>query len=225
MKINIKKILFLSIAGALIILLSPNKAQASFNLYKTSIIPEKLRGTWYTTPFINLNNKTKITAKSIGLSKYTSSKVKRLKYPGAGSEKFFTPYLVKGNKVKPNTLLLVNGSGLQLVRYVKANNTETLVQYNQQNHVFVFSIWTKKKHSNVQKSKWTSNPYGQGVNTKKQALQNAKDYKYMNPYLKKYFAGALKHKKITMKAGRLKGTSVAYYDINLNPKTYAKLFY
>ncbi|TDG73225.1 hypothetical protein C5L31_001987 [Secundilactobacillus malefermentans] len=182
---------------------------SSTKTHKVKSVPKVYRGTWYYKSG-GKTYKFKVSSKKWDISKYNSNPVKNTTM-SAMSERYFSPRTVTGSKIKKNTLILVNGMGVQTIRRTTLKKHAVLMVYNQQEHSSRFTIATKVKNSSLQKHYMGSNPYGMGVTSVKTAKQNRSFHNKMNQSIKKYFGAALQKK--TMKGFSIfKGINITYYD-------------
>jgi len=172
----------------------PLVAEAAVKMHKVKALPATFRGTWYTKKASWSNKQThKISSLKVSGKKFGNSKYRYQHDPNAttiSSLKFFTPFKVSGSGVYKNTLYLMNGVGINTIRRTTIKGKSVLIRYNEQSHSKSFTIYTKAKHSSIQKNNIASEPFGMTITSHKKAVQNKKFYQAINPNVKKYLGKA-----------------------------------
>lgn len=158
-------------------------ASAKVTYQRLSSAPKVIRGTWYSTSK-GKTVKSKISAKK--MSPYY--KYRKHRDPNGMSDagpQYFTPFKTKG--AKANTYTIINNAGVQTIRKTTIKRKSVLIVYNEQYRSSAYTIYTKSKHSSVQKVVATGNPYGRTVTGRKSLKAQKKVFDKMNPGVKKYF--------------------------------------
>ncbi|MFD1454503.1 hypothetical protein ACFQ44_02260 [Levilactobacillus lanxiensis] len=188
---------------------APETANAAVKTHKLTSLPKAFRGTWYTS-YKGKGRKIKASAKKFDISTYRHA-LDRNSY-SAASEQYFTPYRLSGKKIHKQTLYLLNGIGLSTVRRTTIKGKPVLIQYNEQEHGTILTIFTRTKKASVQKVYSGFNPFGMSVYTRKDALKNRKFYRTIDPIVRKQFGAAVK-KKVDKggKTGKFKHINVVSY--------------
>lgn len=182
-------------------LTTPTSAQAAVKTHKVTKLPKTFRGTWY-----NKGHKFKVTAKKFGPSTYRK---KHDTNTAASSERYFMPYTLSKPK---HTMYLVTSIGINTIRRTKIGGRAVLIRYDEQEHGNQLTIYTKAKKAKQQKNVFATNPFGINITTRKDALNNQKGYRKMNPTVKKYLRQAMKKKVDQIKFKPFKGIKITSYS-------------
>lgn len=181
-------------------LTTPTSAQAAVKTHKVTKLPKTFRGTWY-----NKGHKFKVTAKKFGPSTYRK---KHDTNADASSERYFMPYTLSKPK---HTMYLVTSIGINTIRRTKIGGRAVLIRYDEQEHANQLTIYTRAKKAKQQKNVVATNPFGINITTRKDALNNQKGYRKMNPTVKKYLRQAMKKKVDQIKFKPFKGIKITSY--------------